>query len=240
MSDVDRLAGQSPGRFHRPHEAHRTRPLFVSASWVGGVVAAFAFGSLAAFLTAVPRADEREAAAQQEPRLTLAVRSPATRKTSWQRGAGPELTLGDETETDAERVAGPVLISGDPSPQLTRDGSQNPIEGYASTATVPLARPLPLFRESDALPVVPPDGMVATAPPPTASNPAVMPATSAPATTSAARSTTTVPTSKAKKSRSDKGSTLAQVPTLPPLVVPPEGLVIPAPGFAPPPPPSGA
>ena len=240
MSDVDRLAGQSPGRFIRPHEAHLTRPLFISASWVGGVVAAFAFGSLAAFWTAVPRSDERGAAAQQVPRLTLAVRSPVTRKTSWQREAGPLLTLGDETEADAERVAGPVLISDDPSPRLALDGPGGPIEGYASTATVPLARPLPLFRESDALPVVPPEGIVATATPPVAPIPAVTPATSAPATTSTARSTTTVTTSKAKKSRSDKGSTTTQVSILPPLVVPPEGLVVSAPGFVPPPPPTGA
>ena len=254
MSDVDRLTGQRPGATPGSREAQRTRTPFVSTSWVG-VIIAFAFGSLAAVSTTFPRTHEGEATARQLPPLTLALRSPVARNSSPTRGAGPLLTLGDEPPADTEPVAGPVLITDDSPPQLSLGGPEIPVEGYASTATVPLARPLPLFRESDTLQIVPPEGMVATAPLPTPPIPTGAPSTGAPSTgapsagsalttapppSAAPRSTATIPTTKAKKSRAEKASTTTQVPNPQPLVVPPEGLVIPAPGSVIAPPPASA
>ncbi len=238
MSDVDRLAGQRRSGITAPGDAARERPAAISKSWVGGAVTAFALGTLAAVWTALPGSQGSEAAVRpvQPLRLTLALRSPGTEASRKVRAAGPALTLGDEPEAAAEPVAGPLLITEDETPQLSLGGSVSPLDRYASTATVPLARPLPLFRESDAFQVVPPEGLVVTAPVAILPSPTTGSPSGPPPTPSIA----TVPTTKAKKPRPNKATTTTQVPNLLPFVVPPEGLVIPAPGFLPQTPSAGA
>ncbi len=241
MSDEDRPTGQRRSGI-APGDAARGRAAAISKSWVGGAITAFTLGSLAAVWTALPGSQGSEAAVRpvQPLRLTLALRSPGTEASRKVRAAGPALTLGDEPEAAAEPVAGPLLITDDETPQLSLGGSESPLDRYTSSATVPLARPLPLFRESDAFQVVPPEGLVVTAPVAILPSPTTTPPSSLAPTTAATRSSASPTTTKPKKPRSEKATTTTQAPNLLPLVVPPEGLVIAAPGFVPQPPTAGA
>ncbi len=233
MSDVDRLTGQRKSGI-APGDAARGRPAAISKSWVGGAITAFALGSLAAVWTALPGTQGSEATVRpvQPLPLTLALRSPGT-TVSWKvRAAGPALVLGDELDATTEPVAGPALITDDASQRLTLGGSERTLDRYASTVTVPLARPLPLFRESDTPVVVPPEGLVVTPAVPILPSPTTA-LPSGPTPTTATRSSATPTTTKPKKPRPDRPTTTTQVPNLVPSVVPPEGLVVPAVGFVP-------
>ncbi len=229
MSDVERLSGPPLRRKIGPRQPDRAATLFTSRSWVGGVVAALTCGSLAAFWTATAQPRPTTPTPRPLGTLTMAIRTPGKADLSAVKATAPALV----PATSVLPVAGPVLPDETSTP-LSLGPPNSSIDGYASTATVPLARPLPLFRESDGMPVVPPEGMTTTA------TLAIQPSPpSAPATSAVPQTTPTVPTTRsAKKSRLDKKATTTLVPSAQPLVVPPEGLVIIAPGLTAAPPPS--